>query len=80
MHNFSKENLKVEDNIWAGMGLLRGGGVTAIVGNYQEVANLIEKFYNSGLDRILIGGTPELYYANNFINGVIPILKDKKII
>jgi alkanesulfonate monooxygenase SsuD/methylene tetrahydromethanopterin reductase-like flavin-dependent oxidoreductase (luciferase family) len=51
-----------------------------MVGNYQEVADLIEKFYNSGLDRILIGGTPELHYAKNFINGVIPILKEKNIL
>jgi alkanesulfonate monooxygenase len=80
LHNFSKENLKVEDNIWAGMGLLRGGGITAMVGNYQEVADLIEKFYNSGLDRILIAGTPELHYAKNFINGVVPILKEKNIL
>jgi alkanesulfonate monooxygenase len=80
LHNFSKENLIVEDNIWAGMGLLRGGGIAAMVGNYEEVANLIEKFYNYGLDRILIAGTPELHYANNFINGVVPILKEKNIL
>jgi alkanesulfonate monooxygenase len=80
LHNFSKENLIVEDNIWAGMGLLHGGGITAMVGDYHEVANLIEKFYTYGLDRILIAGTPEIYYANNFINNVVPILKEKNII
>jgi alkanesulfonate monooxygenase len=80
LHNFSKENLKVEENIWAGLGLLRGGGISAMVGNYQEVADLIEKFYNSGLNRILIGSTPEIYYVKRLIYGVMPILKKKGII
>lgn len=80
LHNFSKDNLLIEKNIWSGLGLLRGGGITSMVGDYQEVAELIEKFYNAGLNRLLLGGTPEFYYANNFINGVIPILKQKEII
>mgnify|MGYP003352889700 CR=1 FL=1 len=45
LHNFSKESLLVEDNIWSGLGLLRGGGITAMVGSYKEIADLIEKFY-----------------------------------
>jgi len=80
LHNFSKDNLIVEDGIWSGMGLFHGGGVTSMVGSYEEVAALIEKFYNLGLDRILIAGNPELHFANNFINGVIPILKKKQIL
>jgi len=80
LHNFSKENLKVDKNIWSGMGLLRGGGITAMVGDFNEVANLIEEFYNSGLNRILIGGSPEHIYIENFVNGVIPILQDKNIL
>jgi alkanesulfonate monooxygenase len=80
LHNFSKDNLIVDKNIWAGFGLLRGGGITAMVGNNIEVANLIEKFYINGLDRLLIGGTPELLFANNFISGIIPLLEDRNII
>lgn len=80
LHNFSKDNLLVEPNIWSGLGLMRGGGITAMVGDYKEVAELIEKFYNAGLNRLLLGGTPEFYYANNFINGVVPILKNKGIV
>lgn len=80
LHNFSKDNLIIEKNIWAGFGLLRGGGITAMVGNYLEIANLIEKFYVNGLDRLLIGGSPEDYYASNFINGVMPILKERNVI
>ncbi|MEY4331317.1 MAG: hypothetical protein RLZZ196_55 [Bacteroidota bacterium] len=80
LHNYSKENLTIEKNIWAGFGLLRHGGITAMVGSYVEVADLIENFYNAGLNRLLLGGTPEIYYANNFINGVMPILKNKGII
>lgn len=80
LHNFSKDNLVIEKNIWSGFGLLRAGGITAMVGSYQEVADLITEFYNAGLNRLLLGGTPELYYAKNFINGVMPILRERGII
>jgi alkanesulfonate monooxygenase len=80
LHNFSKDNLNVEESIWSGLGLLRGGGITAMVGDYEAVADLIHKFYLNGLNRLLIAGTPELYYAQNFIHGVMPILNSKGII
>jgi len=80
LHNFSKTNLVIENNIWSGLGLVRGGGITSIVGGYEEVADIITKFYQNGLNRILIANTPELKYANNFVNGVMPILKDRGII
>lgn len=80
LHNFSKDNLIIEPNIWSGLGLVRTGGITAMVGDYNEIAELITNFYYAGLNRILLGGTPELHYATNFINGVMPILKQKGII
>jgi alkanesulfonate monooxygenase len=80
LHNFSKDNLVIEPNIWSGFGLVRAGGITAMVGDYQEVANLIKKFHDAGLNRLLLGGTPELYYVNNFVNGVMPILKEMDVI
>lgn len=80
LHNYSKDNLFIHPNIWTGHGLLRGGGITSMIGDYKEVADLIKEYYDIGLDILLIGGTPEIYYANNFINGVIPILKKYQII
>lgn len=80
LHNYLKDDLEIYPNIWAGYGLLRGGGITAMVGNYQEVADLIKEFYDNGLDKLLIAATPEIYYLNNFINGVIPILKSYNIV
>lgn len=80
LHNYSKDNLFICSNIWLGYGLLRGGGITSMIGSYKEVADLIKEYYDIGLDILLIGGTPEIYYANNFINGVMPILKQYEII
>lgn len=80
LHNYSKTNLEVYPNIWTGYGLLRGGGITAMVGNYEEIANLIKQFYDNGLDKLLIAATPEMYFLNHFIEGVIPILKRYEMI
>lgn len=80
LHNYSKNNLEIYPNIWTGYGLLRGGGITAMVGNYEEVANLIKQFYDNGLDKLLIAATPEIYFLNHFIEGVIPILKRYEMI
>ena len=80
LHNYSKDNLFIHDNIWTGYGLLRGGGITSIIGNYTEAADLIKQYYNSGLDILLIAGTPEIYYAKKFIDGVMPILKQYEMI
>lgn len=80
LHNYSKTNLFIHENIWAGYGLLRGGGITCMLGDYDQVSTLIKDYYDCGLDILLIAGTPEIYYANNFIKGVIPKLKEMDIV
>lgn len=80
LHNYSKDNLFIHKNIWVGHGLLRGGGITSIIGDYEESAELIKQYYDNGLDILLIGGTPEIYYAKKFIEGVIPVLKRYEVL
>ncbi|WP_133497260.1 FMNH2-dependent alkanesulfonate monooxygenase, partial [Klebsiella oxytoca] len=38
LHKGSRDNLRIAPNLWAGVGLVRGGAGTALVGNPQQVA------------------------------------------
>ena len=40
----SKDDLEIHPNLWAGVGLVRGGAGTAMVGSHAEVADLIEQY------------------------------------
>ena len=39
-------------NLWAGVGLVRGGAGTALVGSHAEVADRIEEYAALGIDRV----------------------------
>ena len=40
----SKDGLEIHPNLWAGVGLVRGGAGTAMVGSHAEIADLIEQY------------------------------------
>ena len=44
--------LEIYPNLWAGVGLVRGGAGTALVGSHEEVANLIFEYHSLGIRRI----------------------------
>ena len=43
-------NLEVAPNLWAGVGLVRGGAGTALVGSHSEVADRIAEYHALGID------------------------------
>ena len=43
LHQGSRDNLRIAPNLWAGVGLVRGGAGTALVGNPQQVAERIRE-------------------------------------
>ena len=43
----SKDDLEIHPNVWAGVGLVRGGAGTALVGSHKEVADRIEEYHSS---------------------------------
>ncbi|UMX66643.1 LLM class flavin-dependent oxidoreductase [Klebsiella pneumoniae] len=44
LHQRSRDNLRIAPNLWAGVGLVRGGAGTALVGNPQQVAERIREY------------------------------------
>jgi len=67
-------------NLWAGVGLVRGGAGTALVGSHEEVANLIWEYHSLGFDEFILSGYPHLEEAYWFVEGVLPILRAKGVL
>ncbi|MET0179632.1 MAG: LLM class flavin-dependent oxidoreductase [Novosphingobium sp.] len=75
LHGGSKDNLVVGPNLWAGVGLVRGGAGTALVGSHSEIAERIKDYAAVGIEEFVLSGVPHLEEAYWFGEGVLPILK-----
>ncbi|KQH81171.1 alkanesulfonate monooxygenase [Mycobacterium gordonae] len=74
LHGGRTDKLEIYPNLWAGVGLIRGGAGTALVGSHQEVANLITEYHSLGFDEFILSGYPHLEEAYWFAEGVLPLL------
>ncbi len=74
LHGGSTDNLEIAPNLWAGVGLVRGGAGTALVGSHVEVAERILEYHALGIDEFILSGYPNLEEAYWFGEGVMPIL------
>ncbi|MEU9845291.1 LLM class flavin-dependent oxidoreductase [Actinomadura sp. NPDC048032] len=66
--------LEVGPNLWAGVGLVRGGAGTALVGSHAEVADRIAEYAGIGIDEFVLSGYPHLEELYWFGEGVLPHL------
>lgn len=71
----SKDGLEIHPNLWAGVGLVRGGAGTAMVGSYAEIADLVEQYRAVGIEEFVLSGYPHLEEAYWFGEGVLPELE-----
>jgi alkanesulfonate monooxygenase len=69
-----REGLEISPNLWAGVGLVRGGAGTALVGNPQQVADRIQEYADLGLENFIFSGYPHLEEAHRFAELVFPLL------
>lgn len=67
-------DLEIYPNVWAGVGLLRGGAGTALVGSHQEVADRIAEYAALGIDEFILSGFPHLEETYWVGEGVLPRL------
>lgn len=66
--------LEVAPNLWAGVGLVRGGAGTALVGSHAEVADRIADYAAIGIEEFVLSGYPHLEELFWFGEGVLPQL------
>jgi alkanesulfonate monooxygenase len=75
LHGGSRDGLEVYPNLWAGVGLGRGGAGTALVGSHAEVAERIEEYADAGIEEFVLSGYPHLEELLWFGEGVLPLLE-----
>ncbi|MEV5645493.1 LLM class flavin-dependent oxidoreductase [Streptomyces flaveolus] len=74
LHGGARDGLEIHPNLWAGIGLVRGGAGTALVGSHEEVAERIEEYASLGIEEFVLSGYPHLEEAYWFGEGVLPRL------
>lgn len=75
LHGGRTDSLEVHPNVWAGVGLVRGGAGTALVGSHEEVADRIEEYADLGISEFVLSAYPHLEGAYWFGEGVLPLLE-----
>ena len=78
LHNGDHSKLVVGPNLWAGVGLVRGGAGTALVGNPENVAKRIKEYEALGIDTFIFSGYPHLEEAYRFAELVFPLVRPVK--
>lgn len=58
-----RDNLIIAPNLWAGIGLVRGGAGTALVGDPDTVAERLREYQALGIETIIASGYPHLEEA-----------------
>ncbi|MCQ4213917.1 LLM class flavin-dependent oxidoreductase [Streptomyces longispororuber] len=77
LHGGTTDGLEIHPNLWAGIGLVRGGAGTALVGSHAEVADRIAEYHALGIDEFVLSGYPHVEEAYWFGEGVLPVLQER---
>jgi alkanesulfonate monooxygenase len=78
LHNGDRNKLIVGPNLWAGVGLVRGGAGTALVGNPENVAKRIKEYEELGIETFIFSGYPHLEEAYRFAEYIFPLVRPEK--
>lgn len=70
----TREALEISPNLWAGVGLVRGGAGTALVGSADAVASRILEYHQLGIDTFILSGYPHLEEAYQVAELLFPRL------
>jgi alkanesulfonate monooxygenase len=74
LHNGNRESLEISPNLWAGVGLVRGGAGTALVGDPETVAKRVLEYQKMGINRFILSGYPHLEEAYRVAELLFPLL------
>jgi alkanesulfonate monooxygenase len=73
----TRADLEVYPNLWAGVGLVRGGAGTALVGSPDQIAARMDEYASLGIETFILSGYPHLEEAYRFAELVFPLLSGR---
>jgi hypothetical protein len=79
LHAGKREKLEISPNLWAGVGLVRGGAGTALVGDPETVAERIREYADLGVDSFIFSGYPHLEEAYRVAELLFPLLANPEL-
>lgn len=79
LHQGRRDQLEVSPDLWAGVGLVRGGAGTALVGDPDTVALRLREYQAAGVDTFVLSGYPHLEEAIRFAELVFPLLGKQSV-
>ncbi|MBY3105248.1 FMNH2-dependent alkanesulfonate monooxygenase [Rhizobium laguerreae] len=74
LHGGRRDKLEVAPNLWAGVGLVRAGAGTALVGSPKTVAARLREYQEIGIDTVIGSGYPHLEEAYRVAELLFPEL------
>jgi alkanesulfonate monooxygenase len=74
LHGGKRDKLEVSPNLWAGVGLVRGGAGTALVGDPKTVAARMLEYRELGVESFIFSGYPHLEEAHRTAELLFPHL------
>ena len=74
LHGGRRDKLLVAPNLWAGVGLVRGGAGTALVGTPEQVAERLREYQAAGIETVIGSGYPHLEEAYRVAELLFPVL------
>jgi alkanesulfonate monooxygenase len=79
MHGGRRDKLEIAPNLWAGVGLVRGGAGTALVGDPPTVVARLREYAELGIETFILSGYPHLEEAYRFSELVFPLLPERRV-
>jgi alkanesulfonate monooxygenase len=73
-HNGRRDRLRIGPNLWAGVGLIRGGCGTSLVGSPANIVKQLVPYEQLGIDTLVLSGYPHLEEAYRTAELLFPAL------
>jgi alkanesulfonate monooxygenase len=70
----SRKDLEISPNLWAGVGMVRSGAGTALVGSVENVVKRMKEYAELGIDTFIFSGYPHLEEAYRTAELLLPNL------
>jgi alkanesulfonate monooxygenase len=78
LHGGRRDKLEISPNLWAGVGLVRGGAGTALVGDPETVVARMREYADLGIETFIFSGYPHLEETYRVAELLFPLLPDRQ--